>query len=97
MNPLKKLDWNVTDETDLIWTSPALFGGPLTLGAYKLPSSPPPPCRRHHEEYHAKAAKWIVLSPDQISHTHPVASSKNRVWTSGVLDLNVKHIGMISR
>ena len=33
MNPLKKLDWNVTDEPDLIWMSLALFGGQLTLEA----------------------------------------------------------------
>ena len=43
-NPLKKLDWNVTAwRTHLIWTSPALLGGPLTLGARgKLPLLPPP-------------------------------------------------------
>ena len=43
MNPLKKLDWNVTDEPDLIWISLALFGGQLTLEAWgKLPLLPPP-------------------------------------------------------
>ena len=46
-NPLKKLDWNVNEELDLIWTSLALFGGPLTLEAWgKLPLLPPT-CRRN--------------------------------------------------
>ena len=46
-NPLKKLDWNVNEELDLIWTSLALFGGPLTLEAWgKLPLLPPT-CRQN--------------------------------------------------
>ena len=38
---IKKLDWDVNDEADLI---SALLGAPLTLGAWgKLPLLPPPP------------------------------------------------------
>ena len=43
MNPLKKLDWNVTDEPDLISMSQALFGGPLTGQTAPVP----PPGRWH--------------------------------------------------
>ena len=43
MNLLKKLDWDVNDEQDLMWKSSALFGASLTLGARgklsQLPSS----------------------------------------------------------
>lgn len=37
-NPLGKLNWDVNDEPaslDLIWTSLAVFGGPLTLGTWE--------------------------------------------------------------
>ena len=51
MNPLKKLDWNVTDKLDHFWwvTGLALFEAPLILGAQdKLPLLPPPrSCRQH--------------------------------------------------
>ena len=41
-NPLKESRLECDWWTDLNWTSPALFGGPLTLGAWsKLPLLPP--------------------------------------------------------
>ena len=43
-NLLKKLDWDVNDEQDLIWKGSALFGAPLTLGSWgklsQLPTLP---------------------------------------------------------
>ena len=47
-NPLKKLDWDVTDKRILFEQVRHCLGSPLHLGARgKLPLLPPPPCRRH--------------------------------------------------
>ena len=43
-NPLKNLDWNVTDERDLIWTSLALFRASLHWEHGANGHPPPPKC-----------------------------------------------------
>ena len=55
MNSLKKLDWIVNDEPDLIWTSPAQFGAPLTLGAQGKLSMLPYTEKKKQSFYPARA------------------------------------------